>query len=112
MHTLLRENVDGCHIDFGIEPHEEARLPFLQRICAGEKVSVVCFEDEAQGKKWAHVYVQDDLEHHAADIFVGVIGRDDRWITLDEIGRALARWSERDVAAFTIDWWNGVPRDE
>jgi hypothetical protein len=81
----------------------------LKRICAAEKVNVICFEDEDEtsGNRWAHVYVQDDAEHRYADVFVGTIGRDDRYITTNEIAWALERWSQRPSSAFNVSWWNG-----
>lgn len=111
MLPFLREDMDGCQVDFGMEVGEEAHIETLKRICAVECISVVCFPDETTSRhRYAHVYVQDDLEHHAADIFVGTIGRDDRHVTLEEITRALAKWSERDAHAFGVHWWNGDPQ--
>lgn len=112
----LIQDADGLHASFGLEfsqsnDDREMHLATLERIFAAERVNVVCFEDEAIGRKWAHVYAQDDLEHHAADVFVGTIGRDDRHVTLLEVIRALARWSGRDADAFDVGWWRGDPQE-
>src|SRR3989304_9661905 len=96
--------MSGLHADFALDWGDDERMLHAKSvqdaICSSpQPIHAIAYPQDGETPPYAaHVYL---VAH--TQCFAGIVYRNDRWPTCDEISSALTEW--RSGIVFTVRWW-------